>query len=509
MVASISQGQTTYSGTNSVSTRHPQYLDHLNMWMTTQDCYDGEEVVKKKGTRYLPATSGMITDGQGQYNTPGQLAYDAYKMRAYFPDLLTEAVKGLVGVMHYKPPSIELPRSMAAYLDSASAAGESLAFLLRRINEQQLVTGRCGLMADLDARQGNDLMPYLALYHAKSVINWDDGDLEELSGLDDLQLVVLDETGYYRNGFSWYNREKYRVLLLGDMERREIAGGTYKVVTFSKRDMTSDEITQETIVEPHYRGKRLDFIPFTFINSMDIIARPEKPPLLGLANLSLAIYRSEADYRQALFMQGQDTLVIQNADDTNDVVRLGAGAQINVPADGDAKFIGVSATGLPEMRIALENDYERASEKGSQLLESVSRTRESGEALKIRVAAKTATLNQIALAGARGLEQQLKYIAIWTSANPDEVSVKPNLDFASQTISGEDLVKMAEYRRLGGRLSWHSIHQVTNDRGLTELNYEEELEQIKKENEEHVMVEVDVPLGGASNGRVLPSGNNG
>ncbi|MBD4208505.1 hypothetical protein GUH47_21445, partial [Xanthomonas citri pv. citri] len=50
-------------------------------------------------------------------------------------------------------------------------------------------------------------------------------------------------------------------------------------------------------IEPTIRGKTLNRIPFVFINSKDIVARPDDPPLLGLVNLALAIYRGDADYR--------------------------------------------------------------------------------------------------------------------------------------------------------------------------------------------------------------------
>ena len=90
-------------------------------------------------------------------------------------------------------------------------------------------------------------------------------------------------------------------------------------------------------------------IPFVFINSKDLSTIPDKPPLDSLARLALAIYRAEADYRQNLFMQGQDTLVRIGStfeqDDENKAVRMGAGARLDMPVNGDAMYIGVSGKG--------------------------------------------------------------------------------------------------------------------------------------------------------------------
>ena len=48
---------------------------------------------------------------------------------------------------------------------------------------------------------------------------------------------------------------------------------------------------------------------YQIINSCDVVSDVDDPPLLDLGNACMTIYRSDADYRQNLFMQGQDTFV--------------------------------------------------------------------------------------------------------------------------------------------------------------------------------------------------------
>lgn len=488
-----------------VDSRHPLFIEHEPDFRQMRRTYRGERVVKRAGFEFLPATSGMKEDGIGLATQQGQRAYDAYRVRARFPDLVRQAVEALLGVMHHKPAVFELPTAMEFMREDATVRNESLQMLLRRVNEQQLALGRLGLLADVaDSGERKDL-PYIATYLGETVINWDEGRSDGIE-IQNLNFTSLDESEFERIAdFEWELQQKFRVLLLAANETDEAAidtvsgenargtgdsgdepvanlpegEGVYRMGVFRENNTT---FTPQGLITPSIKGRTLSKIPFVFINTKDITPEPDDPPLLGLSNLTLAIYRGEADYRQALFMQGQDTLVVIGSTD-DDEHRVGAGASINLPVSGDAKYIGVESAGLTEMRLSLENDYTRAGAQGGQLLDTVGGDQQSGEALRVRVAAKTATLNQIALAGAFGLQTLLKIIAEWLGANPDEVVVVPNLDFADDRMSGKDLTEIMAAKSLGAPLSLASIHAAMQEKGLTELSLEEELEKIEAEKE--------------------------
>ena len=482
----------------TVDAKHPDYIEFSEDWDTMRDTYRGERIVKEHGVKYLPATSGMIADGMTTANAPGLIAYNAYKKRAHFPDIVREAIEAAIGVMHQKPPVIDLPAALEPMREKATLRNESLEVLLRRINMEQLLTGRLGILADfpvdtrataVDTKDVSDVVsrmaaprdvPYLAMYTAETIINWDAGYRDGL-GVDSLNFVALDESQQERqNDFSWDTVKKTRILILGEVNVNEPSGTgeVYRVGVFREEGAMFDEAK---LITPMYRGQTIDFIPFTIINSKDVVPNPDDAPLLGLANLVLSIYRQDADYKQTLFMQGQDTLVTIGATDDTETLRAGAGARISVPQGGDAKFIGVSSTGLAEQRQALENDRMRAASKGGQLLDSVSRERESGEALHIRVAARTASLKQIALAGAFGLQQALQHAARWVGANPDEVIVTPNLDFVSEVFDADQLLKLMSARNLGAPLSLETIHRIMQKKDFTEFDFEAELAKIDEE----------------------------
>lgn len=458
--------------------RHPLYAKMAPDWETMRDTYEGERAVKERGEKYLKPTAGMVLDNMAA-GKPGHIAYDAYKSRALFHDHVRDGVEYYIGLMHSQCPNIELPDALEPLRDDATIMHESLEQLLRKINEQQLVAGRFGIMLDMPP-EPDPLrpMPYIATYQAEAIINWDVGTREQLD-VPKLNLVILDESTFKRNAnFEWVWQEQYRVLVIGDPDTNE-SKGTYKQALFSGQNVQFD---QSQLMAPGIRGKTLADIPFAFINATDNLPQPDTAPLMGLAKIALAIYRGEADYRQNLFMQGQDTLVIIGGKE-DDVTRTGAGAVINLRAGAgvDAKYIGVTATGLTEQREALQNDQKAARNKAGQLIDTSSSEKESGEALQTRVAAQTATLVAIAKAGAAALEAILKAAAEWVGANPEDVKVEPNTEFVHTPMLPAELKDMMTAKTLGAPISLETVHDNMLKRGMTAIDYETEMDKLGEE----------------------------
>lgn len=474
----------------AIDSKQPLYSEFEPDWELMRDTRRGQRHIKDQGVKYLPPTPGQVLDGM-ESKQIGLANYQAYKLRAQFPDFVQEAVRGLLGVMNNKPATIELPTAMEDMRESVTPDMESLQDLLMRMNEEQLTTGRLGLMLDVPTGAPAGVLPYVVLYTAEDVINWDSGNIGNDNVTRSLNLVVLDETDQRRvDDFEWEVKQQYRVLVLGDVKDNENdnEGFAYRVGVFEE----DQNFSEGALIVPSIAGNTLEEIPFVFCNTTDIVPEPENPPLLGLANLSVSVYRSEADYRQSLFMQGQDTLVIIGGtldrntgdNDGDGTTKVGAGAKIEVELQGDAKYIGVASEGLPEMRTALENDRENASSQGAQILNTTGGEAESGEALRIRVSARTATLNQIALTAATALQTILRIAAEWIGANPEEVIVTPNLDFTDQSIDGQTLVAFMTAKQLGFPISKQSLHRLAQMRDLTELEFEEEVDLIEQEEPE-------------------------
>jgi hypothetical protein len=482
--------------TSTVST-HPLYDESIEDWLIMRDCYKGEKQVKSKGQTYLPATGGQVLDGMS-VSEDGYKSYESYKKRAVYHNFVHDAVESYIGLLHYRPTQIKLPPEMEFLRTKATINGDNLDHLLRRIHSQQFITGRVGLLLDIDSSGSGN--PYIAMYNAENIVNWDEGS--DNVGFNALNLVVLDETTWMRQGVSWSEQPRYRFLALGDFNVNE---EDYQNATYSQSVMnySNENPTLESFVTPIYRGQSLNEIPFVFANSKDILATPDVPPLLGLANLSLAIYRAEADYRHTLYMQGQDTLVVVGgiSHGQDEATRVGAGARIDVDMGGDAKFIGVSSSGLAEMRQAIENDKQAAVTKAGQLMNGNSK-QESGDALKIRMAAQTANLNQVAVTSAYALEELLKKCARWMGLDDSKVEVIPNLQFSDKDMKGQDFAQLIAAKNTGLLpLADKTVHTILKDQGYTKLSYEEERKLMK---EDDLSPPIEVP-DNSSNGVQQPT----
>jgi hypothetical protein len=488
----------------ALTDKHPEFTARLGEWLQMSDTYDGERAVKSKRLDYLPATEGMVQDGMTTPSAPGWRDYEAYLMRAVYHDVVKNAVKAMVGIMHNKPADIKLPKRMLPLLDRCTIQGEGLQMLLRRINVAQLKYGRCGLYVDVPTGMAvNDALPYIAFYDPMRIINWDAGNLNE--GENKLDLVVLDESGDRREGFTWKTEKKYRVLLRGGPAALEsgwngVGDDDNPFGVAIKINDTNMPDANEFII-PSIGSVTLPDIPFVFIGANDTVPEPDTPPLLGLSNLSLAIYRGEADYRQTLYLQGQNTLVIigGSVDEANpQQIRTGNKGVIDLKIGGDAKYIGVSSAGLGEMRQSLAADKLAAAQQGVAFLDASgpAEVGESGEALRIRVAARTTTISSISVAAAAGLEKALKYMAIWMGENPDDVKVTPTTDFADQTVAGAALLAFMQAKQLGLPLSLKSMHRMMKQNDMTELDFDAENVQIEEEAQSMLGLMVGPQMGG-------------
>lgn len=422
-------------------------------------CARGETAVKAAGEDYLPMPSGFRAQPDA-----GRAMFAAYQKRAQFAEILAPTVRGMIGVIHRTEAQIEMPAAMGGLWERATADGLPLEALHRRITGELLLTGRYALLADA-AAEGSDL-PWLAGYTAEALINWS----------SERDFFVLDESGLERDGFQWKHCKAYRVLRLED--------GRYTVETYTNEERDESER------QPTARGGALlTSIPLVVMGPRDLSVSPEEPPLIGVARAALAMYRLDADYRHQLFMSGQETLFIINSE-APEAVGAGVVVELKPSGDGvqpDAKYVGPSGTGIAAHRQAILDERDNAASAGARLFDSGKRTAESGDALRIRYAAQTATLTSIAQASAQGLEKALRHIAVMVGANPAEVVVKPNLSFVEAGLSPQDAAALVKIWQ-DGAISYPTLYENLQRGELAspERDHEEEYDLILKEGDRDV-----------------------
>lgn len=428
-----------------ITVRHPLYEAFLPSWTLMRDAMDGEDAIKAGGKdknpfKYLPMKSGILAMSD---DVKRQAAYDAYKLRAEFPEIVAPTVRGATGIMLGKPTTIELPKALEPLKAKATQDGLTLDSLHRRAALELMTTGRYGLLPGVDSG-GN---PYLAGYVTESIVNWDATDQVT-------DYVVLDESGAIRDRATnqWSNEEAYLECF--------VENGVYKARRWIKTRagwQTEDEISAQD-----RRRRAISELPFVFLGANDLSANPDDVPLYGLAKLAVRVYRLDADYTFALHMTSEPTPVAIGFEDPAQAIKdglapttIGASKLWVLPKGGDAKYLEFSGPGLDAQAKAIDAALNRAVMFGAQILTDSSKTAESGEAKKLRMSNEQATIKTIALNTAAGLEKALKNVAVWMGANPNEVKVEPDTDFFDHDLTAQEITAIVQGWQQGA-YSWRT-----------------------------------------------------
>jgi hypothetical protein len=440
----------------NISQLHPDYVDRISEWSLMRDTIRGTTAVKEAGEDYLPMPSGFAA----QQSAVKTNMYDAYRMRAEFPEIVQPAVQAMVGVIHQTEIKIDLPEAMMPIWERATKDGLPLEAFHRRITAEILQSGRYAILADASEEGA---MPFLSGFRAEALLNWDEINRT---------MFVLDESGLKREGFDWVYHNQYLALLLEDgryVGRRYDAGG----------DLVGDELQPTTA-----KSDSLDAIPLVVVGPRDLSLKPETPPMIAIARAAIKMYQLSADYYWQLFMSGQETLFVLNAEAPNAV---GAGVShslkpIEPSQDVDAKYVGPAGTGISAHRVAIQDAQEAAANAGARLFNSGAKAAESGDALRIRYTAETASLISIASASCSALEAALRFVAVMMGLDPNEVVVTKPKSLVDQLMTPEEMTALMGLAD-GGKISDETLYEQlqAGNRANPERDWAQEQKLIEKE----------------------------
>lgn len=472
---------------SKVSQKHPDYAQAKCRWDFCEDSFQGEDIIKERTTMYLPVPSGLLDEAGNLTDPISKKAYQAYVIRSQYPSHFEDAVNSNLGLMHYQETKVRVPKKMAGILDKATPDGKTMNGLIRLLHQQLLIKGRIGLCVEVEEGKQGFVLPKILLYRAENILNW---DTENKDGSDELNFCVVDESQPVRDGFSWKKQNKYRKI--------SYVGGQVEVEEYIEGEGSFKTVKRT----PEILGKKIPKFPLVIAGPNQVSPVMQKPPYLSLAHKCISIYRKEADYNLTLYMQGQDTLLTKGlfdgaAGEDKRTLVMGAANRIDVGIDGDARYIGVESKGLGEQRQAIENSTREAVQQSTTLVDTAKGhvSRQSGSALGTRLAAETATLNTVAISAAEAVERCLKTIAEWLRLDPNEVEVKPYLDFSDDDLSPQDMVAITTAKNAGYPISEKSLHNMVLKNGMTTMSFEEEQALLEKEEEEKQEKMVKIGLG--------------
>lgn len=421
-----------------VTSKNKQFNEWVDKWRTIRDCERGENTIKENGERYLPRPSGQKND---------QDAYNAYLTRAVYTDVLSQTISSSVGTVMRKEPIFNLPKQLEYMKESATIDGNSLSLLIKQTIKEQVSVARYGILVDKPIDGG---LTKMISYKAEKIINWQENIINNKKVLS---LVVLEEEENVSNDPFKNEIEKlYIVLRLDD-------SGFYTVSRWrlsNKLDNQQQIFVEEVLLQPTILGDPIPYIPMVLFGATSINPDVDKPPLLGMANMTLALYRNSADREQALYLVAQPTPVVTGLTETQDLT-IGSATAWILPHEASASMLEVSGSGMSAQRDAMLDKTVAIASMGARFLESRRRNNIAAATERLQQNSDLAVLMDIVDTATLGFEQLLRWVADWEGSDGNDIKVLLNKDFSPEIMDPQMLNALGKARQ-SGDISKQTFH---------------------------------------------------
>ena len=402
-----------------VDTPHPAYAANIDTWTKARDCFAGEDAIKAAGLRYLRRVEGMTGDEFGSYVD-----------RAVWFSAFARTVQGCVGAIARRDHRLSFPEAMAHLLEDVTGTGVSLAEFVKLLASETLITGRTGILVDLDDQTQR---PTLAAYQAESVVGWSPDHVvlrESVMTPDPADRFRLVETAQFRE-----LRMVDGILTVAVWRQKEPG-------TFGSEWVVYSECT------PTRRGVPLDAMPFVWLSVLGRTSSVVAPPLLSLASTSLNYWKTSANLQHGRYFTGMPTLVVTGAE-IDEPVRVGAASAVVLKsADAKVYYAEFSGQGLGSLERGLEEIVQQLALLGASAFGGPQRQAETAEAARIRAGAETSILTAVVDAVQDSLSAALRFAGWWQGC-ADVPTIELNREFHSVKLDPALLTGMVTALQAG------------------------------------------------------------
>lgn len=332
---------------------------------------------------------------------------------AYFLPMLARTVETFGGLVFLKSPMRTFPDGMDAYTDDVTQSGQEIDRFAEASFDGVLLTGAIGVLVDFpEAPEGlsraeaekRGHRPVLRLYDATSIL---EAQLTEVDGALRLTRVRVKED-YEVPGadeFAVETKPQVRVLDLDE-------NGVYRQRVF--RQETGAWVAEDPIY-PRMNGAPMTEIPMFFSNSRDNEPRPEKPPMLDIADINVAHLNNSAQYEWALAWLGAPILFGAGIDlSEGETIQMGASAAVVTPNDkAKLEIVQADAAKFSGLKTAMDDKRRDAAALGARMLMESPRAAVAAETARIERAGETSVVGAIANAVSQCLTNALRFLAKW------------------------------------------------------------------------------------------------
>lgn len=413
---------------------HPQVSYHMPDWQLLRDARDGERAVKDAATLYMPKPAAMEAD-----------EYVGFVARAPYYNFTDRTVTAMVGRLYRKAPFLEgVDEDL---LSTMTLDGKGLDDLQVTIADNIIHMGRVGIVLDLPEDVTTRPEPYVALYAAENIVDWRYGKVRRMVNgrmveRRELVSVIVREYVDARDVIGTQtievSRAIYRRLWLND--------GVYTIDVYrnDKGDVVDlSELNRVQRIVPEIRGQALDYVPFIIMgagggNALDVTPSP----ILAIAQLNIAHWRSYAALEQGLYYTGFPMYWCD--DDSGDWQAVIAPDRVwRLRKGSSAGILEFNGQGLKFLENALAAKEAQAATLGGRMIGvQTASVSESDNTVMMKDRNEISTLLRIATELDWGMTQLLRWFMSWrepmTPAQLAGVKYATNRDFVFDGVGARE-----------------------------------------------------------------------
>ena len=423
---------------------HSDYKYHKQDWDLIRDLLAGERRIKEMGALYLPPLG-----------KDGGSTYAAYKDRAVFVNMLSRTINAHIGTIFRRPIKVSgLSDASKKKLDAIGQSGESLNSLGKNSAKEIDAIGRVGLLLDRD-ENGND--PYITTYMAENILSWKE---KIVDGRKVPSYVLLREVVERMRAVEPTKEPVPRTLLSATDNSMTVQ---YRVLRLDDNGNYIQEVYQPTsidpsqpsvlpatpkVIRPTMNGAPMKFIPMVIIGPQGVGMAVQRSPILDIAYLNLAHYRTSAQLEHGRFFTALPVYYVAKAPGGAEQAEYTLGPSVVwecAPGEkpGILEFYG---TGLKTLESSLIEKEEAISQLGGRIMGIRAAATSEAEAIfKMKQANETSILLSITESLAEALNRLVRWYFTWIGRESEAKSVKIeiNQDFKALMIGARELRALA------------------------------------------------------------------
>ncbi len=420
-----------------ISTPLPEYTAHQDRLHLLNTLMGGTTAMREAGTKYLPKEPAEL-----------QQAWEIRRDRTTLFNAFKRTLEKLTGEVFSKDISLgeDVPAKIAEWSENLDLQGANESRFAKEVFKAALKDGVTHILVDYPQTDGSEtradeqakgIRPYWVHIRASQVIGW---FFEVVNGQKVLQQVRFRETHTIPDG-------DYAVKTINRI--RVLWPDRFEVWEEQEKDDEKGKTTLEW-VRIHEGNVTLGVIPLvTIMLGESISAMTALPPLEDLAELNLAHWKLDSDYRQTLhqmvpmwFGKGITDAQGRALGEEGSQVVTGAGRLIHsTNTEADLKGIALESGPADAMRRELDALEDKMALFGLTLM-----LPKTGQVTATQ-AGQDKSENDSALRGwamilKDCLELALQYTAQWAKLGDNGGSVTVNTDF--RAFSGVDMTLLTQ-----------------------------------------------------------------